>query len=340
MSISADPLRPSRYSTLNSAGPGQCSSMPPSGLSGIAAHAASASWRDHTPRSAASQTASPLEAGDRGDPGFPSSPAFHHALQRLEGVEPVDVQPGETDRQRFLELHPLLVLEPGAAPRHRQRGAGHQRRAEAGGALAHPAAVAPVPGEVLVVEDRDAAAAGRHDAADLLHEIAPRVELLLLLVPGVVPVLADQQHAVDRQGVPSQRQGAGNAVVDRDPVLGGDAPADVGVGNWSMYIEATSTRGGTRPASVGKPSRYLPTRTSAWEPRKYWVMIAAMRLRGDKGRAGTSGDRGQGRQQRLDVADRVGEAVPAAAGVSLERGDVVGVETAVEAVSFQLEAAP
>ena len=139
-------------------------------------------------------------------------------------------RPEKPDGQRFLELHPLLVLEPGAAPGHRQRGAGHQRRAETGRALAHPAAVVPVVGEVLVVEDGDAASARRQDAADLLHEIAARVELLLLLVPGVVPVLADQQHPVDREGIAPEGQGAGNAVVDGDPVLGGDIPADVGVG--------------------------------------------------------------------------------------------------------------
>ena len=61
------------------------------------------------------------------------------------------------------------------------------------------------------------------------NEVVARKQMLLFLVPGVVPVLADQQHPVDSQGIATQRQSGPNAWEDRLAVLGGDLAADVAV---------------------------------------------------------------------------------------------------------------
>ena len=56
-------------------------------------------------------------------------------------------------------------------------------------------------GEVLVAEDRHGLAGGRHPAGDGLHEVLAGVEVLVLLVPAVVAVLSDEQHAILRRCV-------------------------------------------------------------------------------------------------------------------------------------------
>ena len=73
---------------------------------------------------------------------------------------------------------------------------------------------------MLVIEDRHAAAAGGHHRADLLHEIPAGEQVLLLLVPRVVTVLADQQHPVHGQLAAPQREGFDDAGVQGHAVLG------------------------------------------------------------------------------------------------------------------------
>ncbi len=61
------------------------------------------------------------------------------------------------------------------------------------GRLDHVLGPVPVPGEVLVVEDRDRSPAALEDVDGLLEEFVPRIERLPLVVARVLAVLADDQ---------------------------------------------------------------------------------------------------------------------------------------------------
>jgi len=71
-----------------------------------------------------------------------------------------------------------------------------------------------------------AAALGK-DAGDLLKEIAARVHVASPLVPRVVAVLADEQHRIYVEPIGTSVQGAADTGIDGDPVLSGQAHADI-----------------------------------------------------------------------------------------------------------------
>ena len=72
----------------------------------------------------------------------------------------------------------------------------------------------PIPGEMLVVEDRHGAAARPKDLHDLLEEFVARILRLALLVLRIVAVLADQHHAVHGQFAAAERQRFGDGRID------------------------------------------------------------------------------------------------------------------------------
>ena len=72
---------------------------------------------------------------------------------------------------------------------------------------------------MLVGKDRHRTTGSGKDAADLLEKIAPRIEVLFLFVPGIVAVLADNQHAINSQLTPPQTQCRGDAKVDLHTVF-------------------------------------------------------------------------------------------------------------------------
>ena len=59
---------------------------------------------------------------------------------------------------------------------------------------------------VFIVEDRDGAAGLGHRPACLFHEVLARVEVLLLLIPSIVPMLPDDDHLL-RNAVSVGEQG-------------------------------------------------------------------------------------------------------------------------------------
>ena len=70
---------------------------------------------------------------------------------------------------------------------------------------------------MLVVENRSRSTAAFIDVDDLLKEFVTRIKRLPFFIDRVVPVLANQQHAVDGKVVSTKRQciGNGRRVLDR-----------------------------------------------------------------------------------------------------------------------------
>jgi hypothetical protein len=57
----------------------------------------------------------------------------------------------------------------------------------------------PIPGEVLIVEDRNCASTGTKNFEDFLKELVPRILCLRLFVARIPAVLAYQDDAIDRE---------------------------------------------------------------------------------------------------------------------------------------------
>ena len=179
-------------------------------------------------------------------PVSPPRPPLDHALERLQpveavGVEAVRVGVEVAERQGLVDLRAGLVLQVRRAARDRQGGPGHEGDAQLCGAVVHPAGVVPRVCQVLVVEDRHGPAGQPDHPAHLLEEVASRVHLAPPLVGSVVPVLGDDQHAVDRKlsDLPSRRggpvaprrlpkrQGGPDAGEELDAVVAGKLDSDV-----------------------------------------------------------------------------------------------------------------
>ena len=77
---------------------------------------------------------------------------------------------------------------------------------------------------MLVVEDGHDAAGLPEDADHLVEQLAPGIELLPLFVQRIGPVLPDDDHAIDRQRVPSAAERGRDGRIERNVVLlrGGD----------------------------------------------------------------------------------------------------------------------
>ena len=83
---------------------------------------------------------------------------------------------------------------------------------------------------MFVVEHRRGTATRRHHTAYLLHEIFPREQMLLLFIPGVIPVLTDKKHAIHREFLSPHRQRLHNARVDRHAMRFGESPTQIILG--------------------------------------------------------------------------------------------------------------
>ena len=66
------------------------------------------------------------------------------------------------------------------------------------------------------------------DVEHFAEVLAPRVELLELLVVGILAVLGDQQDGVDGQLAGAEGQGIGDRRAEADPMPLALAPAQVG----------------------------------------------------------------------------------------------------------------
>ena len=95
----------------------------------------------------------------------------------------------------------------------RRRAKGNAEPANFPGRVDHFLGPRPVPGEVLVVEDRRGAVAVTKDIDDLLKILVAGIEDLSFFVLREGAVLGDQQHAVDRQAVGAAGEGLGDGGV-------------------------------------------------------------------------------------------------------------------------------
>ncbi len=80
---------------------------------------------------------------------------------------------------------------------------------------------------MLVAEHGDRPSRCRDHSCNLLEEVLPRIQVLPLFVPGIVPVLPDQQHPVHRQFAPAQRKRLRDAGIDRHIVYLRDLHPDI-----------------------------------------------------------------------------------------------------------------
>ena len=172
----------------------------------------------------------PFQTSHRRHPRLATLPPLDHALEHFEGVEPVDIQPGKPNRHRLLHRGFQLVLDPRLPPTHRQRRSPHKRRSHRLRPLVHPQRISPAIGQVLVVKHRHPPLRRRHHPADLLHKVASRIELLLLFVPGVIPVLANGQDPIHSQLLSPETQRRRDAVKNRHPMLLGHRPSHIAFG--------------------------------------------------------------------------------------------------------------
>ena len=133
---------------------------------------------------------------------------------------------------------------------------------------------------MLVDEHGQRPALLRDNAADLLEEPAPRQHLLAQDGARVVAVLADQQHAIDRQIVAAKGQCGADAAVDRHVVAVRELQPDVLPVNLVDIQRRDAGPRRNEASSVGKPARNLLTSTPAWLFGKNVVTSAAMRKDG------------------------------------------------------------
>src|SRR5258708_21406182 len=80
---------------------------------------------------------------------------------------------------------------------------------------------------MFVAEDRHALAAGPKSIGNLEEQFIARVEMLALLVPRILTMLADQEHAIDGKPGATQRQAFPDGRIDRHMILAGHIAAHV-----------------------------------------------------------------------------------------------------------------
>src|SRR6267142_1668938 len=80
---------------------------------------------------------------------------------------------------------------------------------------------------MFVAEDRHALAASPEGIGNLQEQFIARVEMLALLVPRILAMLADQEHAIDGKPGAAQCQAFPDGGIDRHVVLAGHIAAHV-----------------------------------------------------------------------------------------------------------------
>ena len=161
-----------------------------------------------------SHIGSPRRAWTLLDADLAASAAFGHALGGFEAVKVVAVDAAVADADALDQRGAVRHVDRRQPPGDRQRRAGQERKAEPLRVVDHLRAAVPGRREMLVVEDRHAAAARLEDLDDLLEELVARVERLALLVSRIVAVLADDDDAIDGQAPAAERQGLGDRRVE------------------------------------------------------------------------------------------------------------------------------
>jgi hypothetical protein len=84
---------------------------------------------------------------------------------------------------------------------------------------------------MFVVKHRHHPSTLAEDGDGLLEEAPARIEMLILFVEGVGAVLADDDYAVDGQGIAAEGERFADGREERDTVLSGEVPTDVVLGD-------------------------------------------------------------------------------------------------------------
>ena len=92
---------------------------------------------------------------------------------------------------------------------------------------------------MFVGEDRHCLSGLSKHFYDRLHQFVPRIKMLAAIVVGVVAMLADQTHAIDREVVASERQRVFYRRINREAVFRCKTTAAVG---WVEPARCTWTR--------------------------------------------------------------------------------------------------
>src|SRR5579862_2046965 len=148
------------------------------------------------------------------DAGFSAAAALDHALNRFQNVKVIAVDPSRSHGEHFLGLAPVRKVDCREPPRDGNRGTGHQRKSKMPRRVDHVAGPVPIPREMLVVEDGNAAPAFAKDVDDLCEEFVSWVKGLLFFVSRIVAVFTDEQDAVDSQLSRAERQRLGDGRVN------------------------------------------------------------------------------------------------------------------------------
>ena len=136
---------------------------------------------------------------DAFDPCFAPLAALGHALGGFQGVNIVAVHPSVGHAHTFLERNPMRHVKGGHPAGDREGGSGKEGEVEPLGILHHLHALLPVGGEVLVIEYGDTAAGFFEDLDAFLKPVVAGVELLAFLIVGIVTVLGNDDHPIDRE---------------------------------------------------------------------------------------------------------------------------------------------
>ena len=95
-----------------------------------------------------------LQALNRANPCLPTFPALHHALQRFEHVEAIDIEAAIRDRHRMFLSCAEGRVDCGNALGDRHRGTREHWEPKLTRDVDHALGLTPVPGQMFVVEDR------------------------------------------------------------------------------------------------------------------------------------------------------------------------------------------
>src|SRR5439155_5811734 len=121
-----------------------------------------------------------LQAPYTGDAGFSPAAALHHALQRFEEVETVDLDAAIADRHGMAHVSADGSIDLRLAIRHRYRRACQHREFQLARDLYHALGLGPAIGQMLVVEDWNRPARLAEHVCDFSEELESRIELLAL----------------------------------------------------------------------------------------------------------------------------------------------------------------
>ena len=161
----------------------------------------------------------PLQTLHRHNPRLSTRAALNHTLQRLQRVKTIRIKPPKSHRHRRLNLRIQLILKPRLAPCKRQRRPRHKRRLQLPRAITHPLCIVPIIRKMLIAKHRHRPPRRSEHPANLLKKILAGIHMLLLLIPGIITVLANQQHPIHRQLITAQSQRLINTPIHRHTVF-------------------------------------------------------------------------------------------------------------------------